>query len=199
MLVTRRYRSSVDLPASPAQINTVIPESMTCDKVGKNDRPPVWFGQPLFHVKRVISQLTITTGDELGVGRIRAFSISCLGADGLHHSRRLQIRQVCFRRERVILGASDVVDIKAGERLQGTLDGRAAHVVGVATGGIITSQSCALGKRWYALLLVGGDVCAILLRGDELLVRVVGGVVDVVLVLVGCAVRVSRSSAEGSL
>jgi hypothetical protein len=175
----------INLPASPAQIRTVILELITCDRVGRNDLPPNGLVNHTTENKGFFSRRTIAACRELVVWRIRTFSVGRLSANCLHHSWCLKILDVCLGRERIIARTSNVVHIEIRQSLQRTLNRRVADVVCVTTCSVVARETWAFSECRDALLLVGGNVCAILLRRNKLPVSVVSSVIDVVLVLVG--------------
>lgn len=127
---------------------------------------------------------TVTTRDKLVVRFIAAFLVIRLRTNRIHHRRRCEIGRVSRRRERIIARRSDIVDIKVCETLQRAFNRRAANIIGVAARSIVTRETGAFGKCGDTLLVIRVEVLAVLSWCDELAVGVVGGVVNVIPVLI---------------
>lgn len=127
---------------------------------------------------------TVTTSNELVVRFIATFLIIRLCTNRLHHRRRRKIGRVSRGRERIIARRPDIVDIKVCQILQWPFNSRAADVVCVAARSIVACKTRAFGKCGDTLLVICVEVLAVLSWCDELAVGVIGGVVDVISVLV---------------
>ena len=135
----------------------------------------------------------VAGGGELVVGRVGALGVGGLGADGARDGGLEQVAGVGGGRVGVVARLADVVDVEVVEGdaavgrggAEGPLDVAVAGVVGVLAGGVGARGGGAFGQERGAALGVGGGELRVLGRGDDGLVRVVVGEVDVGLLLDG--------------
>ena len=116
---------------------------------------------------------------ELGARGIAAFLVGRLGANGLRDRRRGQIRGVRLWRIRIVAWGPDVVDVEIALVDDGVLDVLSADLVRVLARGVVARRRGALLQGRRALGRVRIQEAGVLRRGEDLVVGVVEGVVDV--------------------
>lgn len=116
------------------------------------------------------------------VGGVGAFLVRALRPNRFHHSRRLEVVDVCFRGVGVVARGADVVDVEVGGLAEGAFDAVVADVVGVLAGGVAAGRGAGL-QCGETLGVVGVEVASVLGGGNEGFVGIAVAEIDVGLFL----------------
>ena len=127
----------------------------------------------------------VARGGKLLVGRVGAFLVGGLGADGFDDGGGLEVVDVGFWGVGVVARGADVVDVEVGNLAEGPFDRVVADVVRIRAVGITAAGGTRL-ECGEALAVVGIEVGCVLGGGDERLVGVAVAEVDVGFLLQLC-------------
>lgn len=170
--------------ASPAQVRTRIPDWTTVERVDTSERGSVEsVSITITEHKGFEIQLTVASGEELGVDTVGTLLISGGSSNRLLHIGTSEVRSIGLGRVGIIPGGADIIWVKVGARIDDLVNIRVASVVCLFAGRVVASESSAFVDKRLALGCVGSVKRLVLSSSDELAVGVVVRKLNVGLVL----------------